>query len=149
MYSNIEHTQLIELQLNRLKKATVKLVAAQNQYIQERKPALITSFDIHYSEFENEYAGLAKLLLNEPKFFDQLSVIEHEVELLRQTLKRFEQLQIKLGYEANKGVYGLFRHNVHQLQNYVQQADLSDLKIKVLLGVTKFHVGMSTPFLRR
>ena len=132
MYSHIEHTQLIELQLNRLKKATVKLVAAQNQYIQERKPALITSLDIHYSQFENEYAGLAKLLLNEPKFFDQLSVIEHEVELLKQTLKRFEQLQIKLGYEANKGVYGLFRHNAHQLQNYVQQADLSDLKIKVL-----------------
>ena len=132
MYSHIEHTQLIELQLNRLKKATVKLVAVQNQYIQERKPALITSLDIHYSQFENEYAGLAKLLLNEPKFFDQLSVIEHEVELLRQTLKRFEQLQIKLGYEVNKGVYGLFRHNAHQLQNYVQQADLSDLKIKVL-----------------
>ena len=132
MYSHIEHTQQVELQLNRLKLATVRLVAVQNQYIQERKPEMINSFDVHYFQFESEYGGLAKLLIHVPKVINQLSAIEHEVKLLRQTLKRFEQFQIKLGYEADKGVYGLFRHNAHQLQSYVQHADLSDLEIKVL-----------------
>ncbi len=132
MYSHIDHTQQVELQLNRLKLAAARLVGVKNDYIQERQPEFIESFDMHYFQFEKEYGELAQLLLDEPKVMLQLSAIESNTALLRQTLKRFEQFQIKLGHEADEGVYGLFRRHAHQLQSYVQTAEQPMLELKVL-----------------
>ncbi|MFY8298119.1 ATP-binding protein [Pseudoalteromonas sp. SS15] len=132
MYSHIDHTQQVELQLNRLKLAAARLVGVKNDYIQERQPEFIESFDMHYFQFEKEYGELAQLLLDEPKVMQQLSAIESNTAQLRQTLKRFEQFQIKLGHEADEGVYGLFRRHAHQLQSYVQTAEQPMLELKVL-----------------
>ncbi|MEQ3513231.1 HAMP domain-containing sensor histidine kinase [Pseudoalteromonas sp. BZB3] len=132
MYSHIAHTQRVELQLNRLKLAAARLVGVKNDYIQERQPEFIESFDKHYFQFEKEYGELAQLLLDEPKVMLQLSAIESNTALLRQTLKRFEQFQIKLGHEADEGVYGLFRSHAHQLQSYVQTAEQPMLELEVL-----------------
>jgi len=132
MYSHIDHTQQVELQLNRLKLAAARLVGVKNDYIQERQPEFIKSFDMYYFQFEKEYSELAQLLFNEPKVMQQLSAIETNTAQLRQTLKRFEQFQIKLGHEADEGVYGLFRRHAHQLQSYVQTAEQPILELKVL-----------------
>ncbi|ALO42960.1 sensor histidine kinase [Pseudoalteromonas phenolica] len=132
MYSHIDHTQNVELQLNRLKLAAARLVGVKNDYIQERQPDFIRAFEMHYFQFEKEYSELAQLLINEPKVMQQLSTIESYTAQLRQTLKRFEQYQIKLGHEADQGVYGLFRRNAHQLQGYVQTVDEPMLELKVL-----------------
>ncbi|GMM83315.1 ATP-binding protein [Pseudoalteromonas sp. MTN2-4] len=132
MYSHIDHTQQVELQLNRLKLAAARLVGVKNDYIQEKQPEFIESFDKHYFQFEKEYGELAQLLLDEPKVMLQLSMIESNTAQLRQTLKRFEQFQIKLGHEADEGVYGLFRRHAHQLQSYVQTAEQPMLELKVL-----------------
>jgi signal transduction histidine kinase len=132
MYSHIDHTQQVELQLNRLKLAAARLVGVKNDYIQERQPEFIKSFDMYYFQFEKEYSELAQLLFNEPKVMQQLSAIEANTAQLRQTLKRFEQFQIKLGHEADEGVYGLFRRHAHQLQSYVQTAEQPMLELKVL-----------------
>lgn len=132
MYSHIEHTQQVELQLNRLKLAAARLVGVQNEYIQERQPELISAFNVHYFQFENEYGQLAKLVLNEPKIIQQLSAIEADISSINRTLKRFEQFQIKLGYEADNGVYGAFRRNAHQLQSFVQNGQQPKLELKVL-----------------
>ncbi|MAD88795.1 MAG: two-component sensor histidine kinase [Pseudoalteromonas sp.] len=132
MYSHIDHTQQVELQLNRLKLAAARLIGVQNEYIQERKPELISAFDVHYFQFENEYGQLAKLLLDEPKVLQQLAAIEADISNIKRTLTRFEQFQIKLGYEADNGVYGAFRRNVHQLQDFVQNAQQPKLELKVL-----------------
>ena len=132
MYSHIVHTQQVELQLNRLKLAAARLVDAKNDYIQERQPQFIESFDEHYFQFEKEYGELAQLLFDEPEVMLQLSAIESNTSQLRQTLKRFEQFQITLGHEADEGVYGLFRRHAHQLQSYVQTAEQPMLELKVL-----------------
>ncbi len=132
MYSHIVHTQQVELQLNRLKLAAARLVDAKNDYIQERQPQFIESFDEYYFQFEKEYGELAQLLFDEPEVMLQLSAIESNTAQLRQTLKRFEQFQITLGHEADEGVYGLFRRHAHQLQSYVQTAEQPMLELKVL-----------------
>ena len=132
MYTQIQYIQQIELQLNKLKLVTTHVVGVQNRYIQERRPELISDFDMHFYQFEKTYADMASLLIDMPEALKKLNLVEDGLIQLKNDLKRFEQFQIKLGYEEDEGIYGLFRQSAHQLQENFHSSEINSLELKVL-----------------